>query len=132
MAGVSEENRGRLAGILCIGGMLFVLLGVYLMFQYRFELYESVASGPGPLPDNKATARMLQAILFWVLVLIGVFTVCTVAFLRWSRRFRRYLLARPRPPTPSDDVWSMHRLPEEAAASDAKPGQPGQQPGNGA
>ena len=114
MAGVAEEDRGRLAGILCIGGLLFVLLGAFLTWQHSVEEFESVTSGPGPLPDNKATARMLEGVLFWLLVLIGIFTVCTLAFLRWSRRFRKLLLARPRPPTPVDDVWSMHRLPEEA------------------
>lgn len=118
MAGVAEENRGRLAGILCIGGLLFVLLGVFLTLEHHYEIYESAASGPGPLPDNKATARMLQAVLFWLLVLISVFTICTVAFVRWSRRFRKYLLARPHPPTPSSDVWSMHRLPEQAAGGE--------------
>ena len=121
MAGVAEENRGRLAGILCIGGLLFVLLGVFLTLQYQYSQYESVLSGPGPLPDDKATARMLQAVLFWLLVLIGVFMICTLAFLRWSRRFRKLLLARPRPPTPADDVWSMHRLPEETAETESPP-----------
>jgi hypothetical protein len=127
MAGVAEEDRGRLAGILCIGGLLFVLAGVFLTLQHHYDLYESVASGPGPMPDNKATARMLQAMLFWLLVLIGMFTICTVAFLRWSRRFRKYLLARPHPPTPADDVWSMHRLPQED--SEAVPPEGEQKPG---
>lgn len=128
MAGVAEEDRCRLAAILCIGGLLFVLLGVFLTLQYQYEIYETTASGPGPLPDNKATARMLQAVLFWLLVLIGVFMISTVAFLRWSRRFRKYLLARPHLPTPVDDVWSMHRLPEEVAGS-ASPSDQGGKPG---
>ncbi len=129
MAGVAEEHRGRLAGILCIGGLLFVLAGVFLTLEHHYELYESAASGPGALPDNKATARMLQGVLFWLLVLISVFAIGTVAFLRWSRRFRKYLLARPHPPTPSSDVWSMHRLPDDAAGGDSKPAGQNREPG---
>lgn len=71
---------------------------------------------------------MLQAVLFWLLVLIGIFAICTVAFLRWSRSFRKFVLARPRPPTPADDVWSMHRLPEEAIGREPPP-DPNQKPG---
>jgi hypothetical protein len=129
MAGVSEENRSRLAGILCVGGLLFVLLGSFLTLQHHFDFYELETSGPGPLPDDKATARMLQAVLFWLLVLLGVFMICTLAFLRWSRRYRKLLLARPRPPTPADDVWSQHRLPEEAAEPDPSPTDEGEGPG---
>ena len=77
MAGVAEENRGRLAGILCVGGLLFVLLGVFLMLQHQYRHYESAAAGPGPASRQKATARMLQAVLFWLLVLIGIFAICT-------------------------------------------------------
>jgi hypothetical protein len=49
-----------------------------------------------------------------VVVLVLIFMVSSLAFLRWSRRFRRMLLRKPHPPTVSDDVWAMHKLPEGA------------------
>jgi hypothetical protein len=120
MAGVAEENRRRLAGFLCVVGLVLILVGIGLTLKFQSD----VAGLPTPvkkLPDNKAMAKVLQAVLFWVLVLIVVFTVCTVAFLRWSRRFRKYLLARPHPPTPADDVWARHRLPGEPSRRPAAP-----------
>lgn len=61
----------------------------------------------------KAEARMVRSVLLWVLVLVVVFGVSTLALRRWSRHFRRWLLHQPHPPTPADDVWLMHRLPDE-------------------
>mgnify|MGYP001229591182 CR=1 FL=1 len=49
-----------------------------------------------------------------VVVLIIIFIVSSLAFLRWSRSFRRWVFHKPRPPTPSEDVWAMHKLPEGA------------------
>jgi hypothetical protein len=56
-------------------------------------------------------------LLLLLLLLFLVFTVATLALVRWSRRFRAVITRRPHPPTPSDDVWRMHRLPEEQPES---------------
>lgn len=121
MAGVAEENRRRLAGLLCLIGLLLILAGIGLTLKYQSDV-AGFSVPAKKLPDNKAVAKMLQAVLFWVLVLICVFTFCTLAFLRWSRRYRKYLLARPHPPTPADDIWARHRLPEESNRHPAAPG----------
>jgi len=122
MAGVAEENRRRIAAALCLLGVGLILTGAVLILQHRVN----IGAGQGPLPrvsdarDNVLIAQAIQRVLFWVLVLVGVFGVSTFAFLRWSRRFRNWLLSRPHPPTPAEDLWAMHRLPDEPPA-DAGP-----------
>jgi hypothetical protein len=120
MAGVSEENRRRLAGFLCLIGLLLILVGVGVTLKYEYD-YADFSVPSSKLPDNKAVAKILQAVLFLVLVLICVFGICTLAFLRWSRRFRKYLLSRPRTATPADDLWARHRLPGESEGGAARP-----------
>ena len=51
--------------------------------------------------------------LFLLVVLVGIFLVSSFAFLRWSKHFRRRVFRGPAGPTPAEDVWAMHRLPEE-------------------
>jgi hypothetical protein len=58
-------------------------------------------------------ANAIKWLLFLLIVLIGIFAVSTIAFLRFSRRFRRFIMHKPSPPSPTDDLWSKHRLPRE-------------------
>jgi hypothetical protein len=75
------------------------------------------------LPENSERvasrvdkAKMIQQMLFYLLVLVGIFSISIYAFKLWSRRFRQSLFHKPLSPTPSSDVWAMHRLPEELLA----------------
>ncbi len=75
-----------------------------------------------PAPDE-STARLLRGLLLWVGLLFAIFVIASLVLLTWSRRYRRWLFGRSDdrpPPTPSEDVWSMHRLPEEES-DDAEP-----------
>lgn len=57
--------------------------------------------------------RVFSLTLIIVVVLVFAWLVIVV----FSRRFRAYLAPPPRPPpTPSDDVWAMHKLPPELEA----------------
>lgn len=63
-------------------------------------------------PGTVRTVRSRQA-LFWSLILVLIFVIASIAIIRFSVRYRQYLLRKTRPPTPSEDVWQMHKLPRE-------------------
>ena len=86
-----------------------------ILFAAIWSLPDVPAPQPGATTDPAAAAeaRVLRYVLFLVIILVGIFFVSAFAFLRWSRHFRRTLLRRPSPPTPSSDVWAMHRLPDD-------------------
>lgn len=91
-----------------------------ILFAAIWSFPDAPAPRPGATtaPAVAAEARVLRYVLFLVIVLVGIFFVSAFAFLRWSQHFRRTLLRRPPRPTPSTDVWSMHRLPDEDAAEE--------------
>ena len=126
MAGVAEEYRHWFVVCLCLLGVGLILIGVVLTInhQQQFAALEVPATQLAAPPETVEQARLLQNVLFWLAVLIGAFIVSTLAFFRWSRRFRSALLRRPRPPTPADDVWAMHRLPD-ASPADPSPSDSG-------
>lgn len=128
MAGVEEENRRRIAGVLCLVGVCLILIGVALALQDRGR----IEARQNPLQQtsedrNVLLAQAIREVLFWLLVLVGIFAVSTFAFLRWSRGFRARLFHRPHPPTSAEDVWTMHRVPDEPPA-DAQADREGHQP----
>jgi uncharacterized membrane protein YidH (DUF202 family) len=114
MAGVEEENRQRIALFLVFVGAGLILAGVALMIQHyrQIEVHQTLVP---PLSEDKrlSDAKVIRHILLLLLVLVGIFSVASFAFLRWSRRFRRWMFHRPQPATPDGDVWAMHRLPSE-------------------
>jgi len=58
------------------------------------------------------TGAQLKGMLLWAGVILLTFLVASFAIHRFSKRYRAMLLRKPAPPTASDDVWKMHRLPE--------------------
>lgn len=122
MAGVSEENRRRVARAICFLGIALILVGIAIVLHHRTQLpdQDPPAAG-GESSRNKQLAHAIQQVLFWVIVLMGIFGLSSYAFLRWSRRFRGWVFHRPHPPTVADDVWSRHRLPEEDEPEASEP-----------
>lgn len=60
-------------------------------------------------PPRPGITRWWQSIGLGILLLVILATsVC--AILVFSRRFKEYLKSESREPTPSDDVWPMHKL----------------------
>jgi len=49
---------------------------------------------------------------FWATVVVLIFFVAALVIIRFTLRYRAYLFREPNRPTPSEDVWQMHRLPE--------------------
>lgn len=112
MAGVDEGRRLRIGGGLLLLGVLLVLLGVLLVVSYH------PPANPASIPKVADTPRLLQSMLYVLVLLVLVFAVSVIAFLRWSRHFRQLILRRKAPPTPAEDVWAMHRLPEEPTGTE--------------
>ena len=73
-------------------------------------------SQPSSMRDDQRMRRWRRTMLLGLLLLV-VLAVASVAIIRFSRNYRRYLLQDPRTPTPSDDVWKMHKLPEEEGST---------------
>ncbi|MFQ5424347.1 MAG: hypothetical protein ACE5F9_10255 [Phycisphaerae bacterium] len=71
--------------------------------------------------DDPRAIRWRSTLLIGA-TLVVVLVATSIAIIVFSRNFRRYLMRRAPQPTPNDDVWQMHKLPEEldeGAATDA-------------
>lgn len=124
MSDLAESDRLKIAYVLLGVGLVLTLLGFALLFYNQ----PIVPDQPSPTTQvaeisRETKARALRQMLFWLVVLVVIFIFSTTAFLRWSRHFRRSILRKPQPPTPSEDVWAMHKLPEGAVEewSDSNP-----------
>jgi len=82
--------------------------------HFRAPLAQSPepATRPAALDDDPRVIRWSQT-FFWAIVLLFVFLIAAWVIVRFSLRFRRYVLGGHSPPTPDSDVWKMHKLPEE-------------------
>jgi hypothetical protein len=80
----------------------------------------AASSGDGAEPQPVSTRRQTELLrwrqtFFWGVVLLIVFMISAGVIIRFSIRYRRYLLSGKKSrPTPTEDVWKMHKLPEGA------------------
>ncbi len=65
-----------------------------------------------PVP-NPLSARDVMRMATWGVLLVIILVTAMAAIRRFTRRYRAYLLRKRTPPTASDDVWKMHRLPSD-------------------
>lgn len=56
--------------------------------------------------------RRLWSTTFWSGAILVVFLVASITIVIFSRRFRQYLSGKKGAPTPIEDVWAMHKAPE--------------------
>ncbi|MEE9295694.1 MAG: hypothetical protein V3W34_12130 [Phycisphaerae bacterium] len=120
-SGSSDRQRLR-AGYAALGGGVSILLFAWLMAAWRGPQVGGHAAvrheklvPPGPnefLPDIQLGMIICGAGLFLVLVL------SVLAFLRVSRKYRDHILHRPPAPTPTSDVWQMHKVPDITGPDD--------------
>ena len=113
MTGNQDQPR-QFAKAMVLLAIASIVAGLALIAYYQHQI-ESYRSAHLPPTSQEAirTARAMKHLLLGLLLLAGVFIISSYAFVRWSRRFRNQLLRKPHPPTPSDDVWAMHRLPDD-------------------
>jgi len=77
---------------------------------------EIAATQPAKTKPPLKLIRWWQSI-GWGVFLLVILTASAGAIIVFSRRFRAFLTRQAGPPTPSNDVWSMHKLPDEADAN---------------
>ena len=121
MLGIDEENRTRIALVLALIGVILIVGGLAIAVMNGG--HHQIVGPPAPTLPPRTLAHKLTEILFLLVVLVGILMVSTFALVRWTRRYRKWLLHRPQPPTPSSDVWAMHKLPSEEEPPPAEPGE---------
>ncbi len=114
-SGSSDRQRLR-AGYAVLCGGVSILLFAWLMAAWRGPQADGQAVlrheklvPPEPnefLPDIQLGMIICGACLLLVLVL------SVLAFRRVSRKYRDHILRRPPAPTPTSDVWQMHKVPD--------------------
>lgn len=63
-------------------------------------------------PKDDIRYQRWRVTLTWTLVILIAFVTAAAAIVTFSRGFRRWLGREPKTPTASDDVWAMHKPPE--------------------
>ena len=115
----SDTQRIR-AGLVVLLAGIVILLGALGM---------AVLRGPGPAGDSVALnqqgvsltadrvlpARVGAALLILAIVLVTSLLIAGYILLRVTRRHAQRRKARAIRPTPNDDVWKMHKLPEDSS-----------------
>ena len=104
MTDASDDRRQQVAKALLLVGLGMVLAGTALIVHHRASTAAIPTSQPGQADARSRVedqAKALRVILFYLPVFAGIFGVSTFAFLRWSRRFRKWVFYEPRPPTPA-------------------------------
>jgi len=118
----SDTQRIR-AGLVVLLAGLVVLLAALSMTALRgtrppgTPLTATEEVTPPPATDT-LPARVAGALLVLGIVLAAVFLVAVYALFRISRRIAQPSSPKPVAPTPADDVWQMHKVPDSA------PGEP--------
>lgn len=100
-------------------GLAFLVLGLMLlMWAWGSWMYRaSTRSKPVAMEraisedeDSEKAVRMAPEMLLGGVMLVAVFLVGSLVFVRASRRYRQSLNRRAGTPTDTTDVWSMHKL----------------------
>ena len=111
----SQANRVRV-GLLCLAVGVVLMLWAWGNWFYRSSVASETVDGAGvratgeSMAEHGGAALGSSAALLLVFLIFLVFLVGSYALVRWSRRFREVLLRTPAAPTPSDDLWSKHKL----------------------
>ena len=112
-----------------IGPAIFVAALIYgIAPDTQLAVGQTAMDGVAPAASNgddaasqPVSARRETELLrwrqtfFWGVVLLIVFVISAGVIIRFSIRYRRYLLSGKKArPTPTEDVWKMHKPPDGA------------------
>ncbi len=126
---ISDPDRRRIGILLLFGGTMLVLLAAAAYISYEQKRLPPPATQLSPERKAELRARVrtpLRILLLGSGLTLG-FVAAVYVFLAWSRSYRSGLTRPPSRPTPVEDVWSMHRLPEGALDDMDEPESPGEQ-----
>jgi ABC-type Fe3+ transport system permease subunit len=131
-SGSTSQQRLRAGYAVFILGT-FMLLAAWVLWVMRGTESQGDATVRGeklepPSPDQLVPALNVGVLLIGV-VLVLVLFISIIAFIRISRNYRRYLLKKSSKPTPTSDVWQMHRVPDipdyDSESEEDRPEAPG-------
>lgn len=111
-----EGDRWRLGVLLLFVGMTLILVGeaVYISYEQKRMPAPTTQLTDAQKAEVRARLQLPMRVLFWASGLGLAFVVCVYVFLSWSRGYRARLTRPPSRPTPVEDVWSMHKVPDSA------------------
>lgn len=75
--------------------------------------FETPTSQPTSTPSEDHRLLRWRQTFFWAAIIVIIFFFAALVIIRFSLRYRAFLFREKNPPTPSEDVWKMHRLPED-------------------
>lgn len=78
-----------------------------------FAQSDATTSQPASLKDDPRYRRW-QFTITWGLVIVIAFVTAAAAIVVFSRGFRRWIGRERKTPTASEDVWAMHKAPDDA------------------
>ncbi len=115
-AGSTDQQRLR-------AGYAVLTIGMFiLMFAWGMAVWRGPQGhGEAAVRHEKMDAPLPETLLpvvsagMWLcgVCLILVLVTSIVAFIRLSRRYRDHLLQPASKPTPTSDVWQMHKVPDD-------------------
>lgn len=111
-------------------GLVVLLVGIVLLLA---ALGMAVLRGPAPPGDvvtaggqiesadkeSLVPARLGAALIVLGIALLVTLLVVSYILIRHTRRYAKGGGTRPARPTPADDVWAMHKLPEQSAEEES-------------
>jgi len=125
----SEHYRFR-AGLAFLAVGIALLLFAWVSWVFRTSAREAepsegvelrssilISAQPPVVPDDAKRSAFVRAapmVLLVTFLVVLAFLVGSVVLVRGARRHLESASRKPRPPTPSSDVWAMHRLPDDA------------------
>ena len=109
-----EQNRTRL-GLLCLLVGILLLLWAWGSWMYRASVPGETAStlrqdADTAAPDPAKAVRIAPVVLWVGLLLVLLFFFGSYVLIRASRRYRASAARQRATPSPSEDVWAMHKL----------------------
>ena len=111
-----RERRRLAIGLMLVGGVLLALsvtTAANRKAEQRRMSVKRASDRASAAPPQIDRPKLLRD---WLLVaggLVIVFLVATLAMARLRRRLLTFITGRPARPTPSGDVWRMHKPPDE-------------------
>jgi hypothetical protein len=102
-------------GLLLVGA-LCVAVSLVTVIEHQRTAQElepqRVRQKQAPVQSQVDLVRLWRHWLLAAGALVVVFLVASLAMARFRRRLVRLITAKRAPPTPAEDVWKMHKVPE--------------------
>lgn len=93
--------------------MLLLFFGLEAALQAQLQSDSTMTTSRSSESQDDPRTKAWWMAIGWGTVLLVLLITCSAAIIIFSRRYKTYLVHGERTPTPNEDVWAMHRVPEE-------------------